>query len=218
MHIFKDCNNICNIYATPFVTNSTQLLTAIVTNVVTGLLANPAMKIYFDGTKPAGSVNFTSPSRSVEYANLAKHLIEFFGNALGCTDGGIGNYTGKNMKVAHTGLGITKADFDLFNDILINVTKVLGVNSTHQTAIRSVLDTTTADIVETPVTTPGPTTAGPTTAGPTTAGPTTKAPTNAPTTVAPTNAPTVTPTATKKSSANNIAVLFSLFFFVFFLI
>jgi len=172
-----DCGSICNKYTVPYVLNSTQLMTTVVTNVVTACLADPALKIYFDGTKPAMSTDFTAAANMGRYNILAQHLIEFFASALGCSDGGVKAYSGKTLKDSHANMGVTKADFDNFNAKVVKVVGDLGVSQADQTAIKGVLDGTVADVV-----------------------------------VA---APTPTP---KKNSANSIAVLFSLLFFVVFLI
>jgi truncated hemoglobin YjbI len=173
-----DCGNICNKYTVPYVTNSSALVTTVVTAVVTACLADPALKPYFDGTKPAGSFDFTNPANSVRYGLLAQHLVEFFAGALGCTDGAVKTYSGLTLKVAHATMGVTKADFDNFNGKVIKAMGDLGVAAADLTAVRTVLDGTQGDVVPA----------------------------------------TPTPTTTKKASASTITILFSLLFFVVFLI
>jgi len=140
---------ICEKYALALKVNETTLMYTIVGKVVGGEVANPNIKIYFDGTKPKGSTNFLASDSAgmAAYAQLAGGLVAFFGNALGCNDPTFPKYSGPDMQPLHQPLMITLPDFNTFNDIFITQLGLLGVDSGDQTTIRSVLDSFQSQIV-----------------------------------------------------------------------
>lgn len=143
---------VCPKYAKALGVSQVQLMNAIVGAVVQAELMDPALKVFFDGTKPPGSTDFTA-SQS-DFQRLANGLVTFFGRALGCTDPAnvkkrFPPYTGKeDMKALHNPMGIGLVEFTKFNDIFINTLANLGVDSTDQALIRAVLDSFQGVIVQ----------------------------------------------------------------------
>jgi hypothetical protein len=130
-------------------TTNYGLVSTVVTGTVGAALASD-LKQFFDGTTPKGSTNFTDPSNMNRYNTLALHLIEFFGAALGCTDGTILAYGGNpNMKAVHANMPITPHFFNEFNQALIGVLAGAGVTPDDQDAVLAVLESTKADICNT---------------------------------------------------------------------
>jgi hypothetical protein len=54
---------------------------------------------YFNGQKPAGSMNFLNPKNKLALDGLANGLVAFFGTALGCSDETIPPYGGLALGV-----------------------------------------------------------------------------------------------------------------------
>lgn len=73
-------------------------MNTIVTAVVNDELASPAIKVFFNGTAPRGSIDFTT--NKPQFDRLAGGLVAFFGAAIGCKDPAFPKYTGNpDMKV-----------------------------------------------------------------------------------------------------------------------
>jgi len=119
-------------------------------------LADPVTLAYFNGQQPPSSTDFTAANNAQRLSALTLSLINFFGSALGCTDGTILLYTGGSMKAVHATMGVTTQAFDLFNKFLLEVTAGAGVSSTDNAAILAVLETTRADITGSNPPSPGP--------------------------------------------------------------
>src|SRR5258707_1176175 len=79
-----------------------------ITKVVDDFVANVALS---PKIKDAHKEHFVSG----KVASLKRKLID----QIGAATGGPQKYTGKNMKDAHAGLGITKADFDALVEALV---------------------------------------------------------------------------------------------------
>ena len=56
-------------------------------------------------------------------------------------------YTGRDMALAHKGMGITQADWDRFIEIVISVADELGVGATEGGQVLAFLDSLKGDIV-----------------------------------------------------------------------
>lgn len=61
--------------------------------------------------------------------------------------GGQMYYTGRDMALAHKGMGITQADWARFIEIVVSVAGELGVGATEGGEVMAFLDTLKADIV-----------------------------------------------------------------------
>jgi len=77
---------------------------------------------------------------------LVAHLIQFFGAALGCSDGTIGTYAGANMTAAHNFMIINNANFNYFNQAVLGVMRGAGVTAADLTSVLAVLETTRVSI------------------------------------------------------------------------
>jgi len=95
---------------------------ALVTTVVNGVFANittagSPLLHFFDGTTlnyPNGTmVDFRQASMAQTI--LVSHLVEFFGQALGCADMTIAAYTGVTMTLSHNFMAINHTQFVYFN-------------------------------------------------------------------------------------------------------
>jgi len=139
----KDCTNICNKYSVPCNLNNNALVTVVVNMTVNAVLATPLVQ-FFNGSI-SGQTNFLTNSGA--FNTLFAHLVQFFGSALGCTDGSIGSYAGAPLTTAHAGLGITVAQFNQFNSILLGVMTSLGVSPADVAAVSGVLNGTQSQIV-----------------------------------------------------------------------
>jgi truncated hemoglobin YjbI len=176
-----DCSTFCFNYSLGGVLTNKQLMTAVVSGSVAVAL-NSTLKKFFDGTFPAGSVDFTASANSAKFTTLSNHLVEFFGSALGCKDTTIIAYTGNSdMKAVHASMNISAAEFDAFNNAVVSVAAGLGVTTTDQAFLKSVLETTRSAIVAGSSTSSTKPTTGPTT-GPTSTTPAPTGPTPAPST------------------------------------
>jgi hemoglobin len=81
-----------------------------------------------------------------DVAGLKKKLVEQIGEATG----GPQKYTGKNMKDAHKGLGITDADFDALVGDLVQALDRNKVPPAEKDALLKLLAPMRKDVVETP--------------------------------------------------------------------
>jgi len=134
-----DCTSICNKYSVPGNMNNLGLVTAVINGVLAAAV-NPANGLlqFFNGTVPAGSPNFVA--NTTAYGILQAHLIQFFGAALGCSDGTIGAYQGNSMVIAHQNIPINNATFEGFNGAVIAVLKGFGVSQADLTSVMAVLE------------------------------------------------------------------------------
>jgi len=128
----------CDKYASALSVNDSYLVGQVVSKTVAAALASgdTELKQFFDGKTPAGSTDFTTNTGA--FNTLFAHLVEFFGSALGCSDGTIGTYQGNtDLKAVHAQMPITLAFFNAFNNAVISSCQSLGV--TDQTDLNGVL-------------------------------------------------------------------------------
>jgi len=138
---------ICNKYSAALKLSNFDLVKSVVGGTVQGLTQNSITLPYFNGQFPSGSRNFLDAANSQALADLSAHLIQFFGAALGCTDGTITPYTGADMKTVHAPIRVTPEAFDAFNSILLGVLTNSGVESADVNAVSGVLESTRGDII-----------------------------------------------------------------------
>jgi hemoglobin len=79
-------------------------------------------------------------------STLKKHLVDFMAQAMG----GPKAYTGRSMKVAHAGMGITKSQFDALAGHLQAALVKNKVAAADVAAIMKIAASTAQDIVEKP--------------------------------------------------------------------
>jgi len=97
---------------------------------------------------PAGSTDFlTNPTA---LAALEAGLVQYFGGALGCSDGTITAYTGASLTSIHQPLLISLSAFNSFNAILNNVVLAYGVAAADAQAIQTLLESLQSQIVYEP--------------------------------------------------------------------
>jgi len=136
---------LCQKYASALGTSQIGLMTSVVSAVVSAEVADPHIRLFFDGTLPPGSTNFLNNTPA--FNQLAAGLIAFFGIPLGCNDPQFPKYTGGNMAQVHARMPIDRDTFEKFNSILIGALGKLGVTLADQAAIGSVLTTFASAIV-----------------------------------------------------------------------
>lgn len=89
---------ICEKYSTALNLSQMNFMDTVVNQVLEDELANPTIRVFFDGTAPAGSTDFTKSTTN--FSTLTGHFTTFFGSALGCNDPAFPKYTGNmDMKV-----------------------------------------------------------------------------------------------------------------------
>jgi len=118
--------SICDKYSNALKQSNLQLMTNIVTATIQGLLKDPLELPFFNGKQPPGSTDFTTNTKAA--ARLTKQLINFFGGALGCSDGSVPPYVEgapkrfggevQSLATIHQPMNITQAVFDRFNQNL----------------------------------------------------------------------------------------------------
>jgi len=139
---------LCNKYSKALNISNNLLVTTVVTGVVPKIVeVGTPTKAFFDGTRPAGSVNFLDPNNKQLLDALVRSLVAFFGAGLGCTDGTIGSYTGPTMDKVHLRLGISDQAFEFFNLQVINVMRKAGVVETDLATVLTLLISLQAQIV-----------------------------------------------------------------------
>jgi len=141
-------NSVCDRYARLLKVTDKDLVTQVVKGTVAKVTATgtPTRK-YFDGTKPAGSLNFLDPANKRSLDGLLNGLINFFGVALSCNDGSLAPYFGPTLRNAHRIMGIDTNEFDFFNNQVIDVLRGAGVAKMDLTAVHKILNNTKSEIV-----------------------------------------------------------------------
>jgi hemoglobin len=93
-------------------------------------------------------VNFTRNGKwnasDAAVKTLKMHLVDFLGSAFG----GPQKYTGRSMKEAHRGMGITQAEFDALAADLRSVLEANKVPKQEISEIMKIAGSTAPDIVE----------------------------------------------------------------------
>jgi len=141
----------CNKYATAKQLTQQQLVAAVIDGVVQILVAPGSVNLkYFNGTQPAGSLNFLLPTSAAALSNLKLHLVAFFGQmgVLGCDDPTFPRYTGQTLQQIHAPMGITQSDNDAFTAAVLATLMSAGVTSqTDLNAVSSLLTSVSPQIV-----------------------------------------------------------------------
>jgi len=140
----------CDKYAFALNLTDVALVTSVVGATVTAVVAPTSpIKIFFDGTQPAGSLNFLDPANGAALTALENGLVAFFGMAgvLGCTDEGYPTYTGGTLASIHQPMMINDTQFDFFVTSLLNVLTADKVAAGDVAAVNAVLQTTRSAIV-----------------------------------------------------------------------
>jgi len=143
------CATICNRYSGALNLRNYDLVNTVVLGVFTNITtAGSPLISFFDGSTinfpGATKVNFIAAGAS--QTTLVAHLIQFFGAALGCSDGTIGTYAGANMTASHNFMIINNANFNYFNQAVLGVMRGAGVTAADLTSVLAVLETTRASI------------------------------------------------------------------------
>jgi len=143
-----NCATFCDKYSQALGLTNNKLVTTVVTGVV-GKITAPGVTTlkYFDGTKPQGSLNYLDPKNADDLTALVGALVQFFGAALGCTDGSITPYTGPSMDKVHQPMGINAAESKFFNDQVIAVLAGAGVSAEDQATARKLLGSLNKQII-----------------------------------------------------------------------
>jgi phage tail tube protein FII len=140
--------SICDKYSKALGVPNKALLTTLV-NAIVGKLVAPSSIVlkYFDGTKPAGSTNFTDPRNAASLAALVKSLSAFFWVPLGCSDQPPLVYQGGAMGPVHKAMGINGLEFDFFVTAAGKALTDAGVTSDDLKVIAGVLNSLKGQIV-----------------------------------------------------------------------
>ena len=75
---------------------------------------------------------------------LRRHMVALLSQVLG----GPQHYTGRDLRTAHLGLGVTAAHYALVSAYLMGVLAGLGADEHALAAVRSILITTAPDVIE----------------------------------------------------------------------
>jgi len=118
-----------------------KILVESVVNKTIGEVIKPqnGLKRFFDGTHPNQTINYIMNVNALNF--LRNNLVAFFGAALGCQDGSIPPYSGRDMHSAHGRLYIDYFAYAQFNRIIIEVLDDAGVTSEDQHTVANVLNT-----------------------------------------------------------------------------
>jgi len=140
-----DCQTICNKYSIQGVTNNTALISSVVIGTFTAAINSPILLPFFNGSiNYVGVQNYLT--NTTAQGILVAHLIQFFGMALGCTDGTIGTYQGVTLTASHNILPINNLAFNTFNNALVGVLAAAGVTAADQATVLGVLNGTRAQV------------------------------------------------------------------------
>ena len=81
--------------------------------------------------------------KNVDMNMLNQHVFEFFSMGIG----GPHQYTGKDMRSAHTGLHINERDFDIANDDVIAALDANNIPAAEQKEIIGILESLKGEVV-----------------------------------------------------------------------
>jgi len=81
---------------------------------------------------------------AVDVDQLKDHMAALLAQVLG----GPARYTGRELQVAHLGLGVTPAHYDLVGAYLVGILAALGADDEVLGAVRGILASVAGDIVE----------------------------------------------------------------------
>jgi len=141
-------NSICDRYSKALKVDNKELISNVVAGVFTAVTADgaPTTK-YFNGVKPAGSMNFLNPKNKLALDGLVNGLVAFFGSALGCSDETVPPYGGGTLKAVHKIMRINENEFNFFNVQVLTVLRNAGVANSDLSVITKFLNSTKPDIV-----------------------------------------------------------------------
>jgi len=141
-------NSICDRYSVALKVTNKQLVQSVVLKAFTAITSDSSpIKKYFDGRKPAGSLNYLNPKNKQALDGLVHGLTTWFGQALGCSDDTIPPYGGPPLSKVHRIMGINEMEFDFFNGGVINILRQSGVVSKDLVAVARALNGTKSEIV-----------------------------------------------------------------------
>jgi len=145
---FSNATSICDTY-TPSNGTNKEFMTGFISAVV-GAVAGDGTptQAYFDGTIGTDSDGNTHDflTNTTALGTLITNLVEFFGGALGCSDGSIAAYTGPEMDVVHKNNMIDKVAFEYFDQQVVMIAQVAGVSHDDQVTIAGALESFRGDI------------------------------------------------------------------------
>ena len=111
-----------------------KAITAVVDQFVTNCATDPAIKSFF-------AADLKDPAKLKKFkTNLVNQICE--------AAGGPCKYTGKSMKAAHAGMGISSANFNSLVGDLVKALDQFKVKDADKNALLGVLGPMTSDIVE----------------------------------------------------------------------
>jgi len=140
--------SICDRYSDVLKVSNKDLVSKVVLAVFQKITAfGSQIRIYFNGDKPAGSLNFLDAKNKVALDGLVNGLVTWFGMALGCSDDSIGPYGGPPLSAVHKLMGIDKDEFDFFNTKVLNVLRASGVVTKDLIDVSLALNGTKKEIV-----------------------------------------------------------------------
>jgi len=142
---------ICNTYSKALnITNLALMYTVIDAVSLQLFMPTNDLAQYFNGTTPPGSRDFVSEKNRDLAAGLNHRLIAFFGGLLGCTlDPHFPVFKKTaNFRRLHQRMGITNAQFDEFNGVLISVCQSAGVAQADLTTMTAILETFRTRVVK----------------------------------------------------------------------
>jgi len=138
---------ICEKYANALMLSQLNLMTAVVDTIVKGEVGDPLVKLFFDGSVPAGSTNFLNDTQAL--ARLEAGLIAYFGAALGCNDPSFPKYMGQtDMHKLHANMPIDQDTFARFVSVFLVALRSLGVSESDISTIFALLDSFAVQIVD----------------------------------------------------------------------
>jgi len=141
-------NSICDRYSVALKVTNKELVQSVVLKAFTAITSDSSpIKKYFDGRKPAGSLNYLNPKNKVALDGLVHGLTTWFGDALGCSDDTIPPYGGPPLSAVHKRMGINENEFNFFNGGVVNILRDSGVQSKDLVAVAKALNNTRNDIV-----------------------------------------------------------------------
>jgi truncated hemoglobin YjbI len=136
---------ICDYYSHALGLTNLELVAFVVNETVIAALSSDLV-VFFNGEVPEGSTNFADPLNLESFIHLFQGLVNFFGVALGCTDGSIPPYTGPSLADAHAGMPINATQFEQFNGFIIDILDAAGVVDEDLDTVAAVLESTRIDI------------------------------------------------------------------------
>jgi len=140
--------SICDRYSEVLKVSNKDLVSKVVLAVFQRVTAfGSPTRVYFNGDKPPGSLNFLDAKNKVALDGLVNGLVTWFGMALGCSDDTIAPYGGPPLNAVHKVMGINVDEFDFFNTKVLNVLRSSGVVTKDLIDVSMALNGTKKEIV-----------------------------------------------------------------------